>query len=151
MLRTYAAKNFTPSPIIQPVLHSAGAGHRFVVENDAADFHLWVGPCRGQCQARRAQDWGGLMRFALWAFYAFLLLLPALLALGRKWLIAPIRLKRTHRLKGRPEWEPTTPENLTPETQEFLGSAVTAFRQIGFEVILNARHSCPGRSPIAPG
>lgn len=48
-------------------------------------------------------------------------------------------MKRRHRLSGRSEWEPTTPEHLTPEMQEFIGSAVAGFRQIGFEVVLNAR------------
>jgi hypothetical protein len=74
-----------------------------------------------------------------WVFYICLFLIPAALALVRRWLIAPIKMKRTQRLSARPAWEPTTPDHLTPEMQEFIASAVTGFRQIGFEVVLNAR------------
>ncbi len=74
----------------------------------------------------------------LWfGILAISLLFPVLLKYVLRFLVAPIRMHKKHRLAARVNWEPTTPAQLTPEARDFIGRVVPAFRESGFEVVAN--------------
>jgi hypothetical protein len=63
-----------------------------------------------------------------------------LLLSGFNWLIVPLILKRRHRQAAKPTYSHVTPEQLTPEARDFLGSMIREFATAGFEVAANVCH-----------
>ncbi|HSU65478.1 MAG TPA: hypothetical protein VLJ39_01275 [Tepidisphaeraceae bacterium] len=78
--------------------------------------------------------------FSLWWLY-FLCPLALLVAfnLTIKWIVAPIRIRKKHRVKARPVWQPTEDDQLTPEMRDFMGRTIGRFIESGFQIVLNAR------------
>lgn len=66
-----------------------------------------------------------------------LLLAPFLLLQAIKWLVAPILVRRNHRMSAHPVWEQTLVEQLTPEMRDFIAAIVGQFSAEGFEVVAN--------------
>jgi hypothetical protein len=71
--------------------------------------------------------------------------LSILLNLVLKGIVVPIRLRNRVSIVGKPEYRPTTMEELTPEMQQFVGSLIHKFQAIGFEPAANL--SNPGTVP----
>lgn len=79
------------------------------------------------------------MVWGWWLYVIAIAFAPATLILAWTLIRAMFKLRRTHVIKGQRQWEPTTAERLSPEMLEFVRQTVEGFRQIGFEVVLNAR------------
>jgi hypothetical protein len=67
----------------------------------------------------------------------FLLAGPLVLALVLRWVVVPIRMRSRQKMAVRPTYELTRAEQLTPEMQQFIGTAVRQFAAEGFEVAAN--------------
>ena len=67
----------------------------------------------------------------------FVLAGPFLITLVMRWVVAPIRIRSRQRMAVRPTYELTRAEQLTPEMQQFIGTAVRQFDVDGFKVAAN--------------
>jgi len=66
-----------------------------------------------------------------------ILLVPVAVVQAIKWLIAPILVRRRHKVAAHPAWEQTRDEQLTPEMRDFIGTVVGQFSAEGFHVVSN--------------